>query len=135
MTRRLDVLVVEDEPVVREAARKILLEEDLSIATANDVEQAMTILEDTQCRIVLSDLMLPGASGFDLLESIRSRWPGTEVVMITGYATIENTLTTFQKGAFDFVAKPFDIGELLGVVRRALRFSSKDPESIISSCR
>jgi CheY-like chemotaxis protein len=127
MTRRIDVLVVEDEPVVRESARKILLEEDLSVVTANDVDEAMTILENTQCRIVLSDLMLPGASGFDLLESTRNRWPGTEGVMITGYATLENTLSTFQKGAFDFVAKPFDIGELTGVVRRALRFSMREP--------
>ena len=128
MTRRIDALIVEDEPVVREAARKILLEEDLSVATANDVDGAVAILQNTQCRIVLSDLMLPGVSGFALLELIRNRWPGTEVVVITGYATLENALTTFQKGAFDFVAKPFDIGELLGVVRRALRFSTKKPE-------
>ena len=128
MTRRVDALVVEDEPIVREAARKILLEDDLSVATANDVDEAMAILENNQCRIVLSDLMLPGASGFDLLESTRNRWPDTEVVVITGYATLENALTAFQKGAFDFVAKPFDIGELLGVVRRALRFSIKESE-------
>ncbi|MCP4201477.1 MAG: response regulator [bacterium] len=125
MTRRIDVLVVEDEPVVVAAARKILREDDLEVVTANDVNEACEILRDTRCRLVLSDLKLPGASGFDLLELIQDRWPDIEVVVITGYATLDNALMTFRKGGFDFVAKPFDIGELLGVVRRALEFSDK----------
>lgn len=124
MTSRLDVLVVEDERVVREAARRILLGEELAVATANDVGQAVGILESTPCRLVLSDLMLPGASGFDLLKLARDRWPSMAVIVITGYATLENALTAFREGAFDFVPKPFDVGELLGAVRRALRFST-----------
>lgn len=126
MTSRVEVLVVEDESVVREAARKILEEEGLSIATVNDTGEALAFLEHVPCRLVLTDLKLPGASGFDLLESIRSRWPATEVVVVTGYSTLENALSTFRKGAFDFVAKPFEIGELLGVVERALRFSRRN---------
>ncbi len=127
MTHRCDVLVVEDELVVREAARKILLEENLAVAMANDVDEAVAILEGTSCRLVLTDLMLPGASGFDLLGLTRKRWPSTEVVVITGYATVDHAVMTFREGAFDFVPKPFDIGELLGVVRRALRFSADRP--------
>lgn len=129
MTRPKDVLIVEDEPVVRDAACRILLNEEISVDTASAVDEAVAILERDQFSVVLSDLMLPGSSGFDLLELIRSRWPTIEVVVITGYATLDNALTTFQKGAFDFVAKPFDIGELLGVVRRALRFSARRRES------
>lgn len=128
MTSRLDVLIVEDEPVVRDAARRILLNEELSVALANDVDEAVTILETTPCRLVLTDLMLPGASGFDLVKLTRERWPSTEVVVITGYATLDNALTAFQEGAFDFVPKPFDVGELLGVAQRALRFSTGEPE-------
>ena len=125
MTRRIDVLVVEDEPVVRAAARKILLNDELTVATAKDVADAIEFLNRSPCRLVLSDLKLPGASGFDLLASIRTLWPETEVVMITGYATLDNALATFGKGGFDFVAKPFDTGELLGVVRRALAYSKR----------
>lgn len=125
MKLSIDVLVVEDEPVVRSAARRILQSDDLTVATAKDVDEACELLNRTPCRLVLSDLKLPGASGFDLLGSIRKRWPETEVVMITGYATLDNALATFQKGGFDFVAKPFDTGELLGVVRRALGFSKR----------
>lgn len=128
MTPTLDVLIVEDEPVVREAARKILAEEGLSSALAHDVDDAIATLEGTRCRVVLSDLMLPGASGLDLLDLTRKRWPGTEVVVITGYATLDNALAAFRRGAFDFVPKPFDIGELLSVVRRALRFSARSRE-------
>jgi CheY-like chemotaxis protein len=72
-------------------------------------------------RVVLCDLMLPGFSGFDLLERVTGELPGLPVILITGYATIENALRAFKKGAFDFLPKPFDVPELLGVVRRALR--------------
>lgn len=132
MTRRIDVLVVEDEPVVLAAARRILLEESLAVVTANGVEEATEILRQARCRVVLSDLKLPGASGFDLVELIRNRWPDIEVVVITGYATLDNALMTFRKGGFDFVAKPFDTGELLGVVRRALDFSARASETPLS---
>jgi CheY-like chemotaxis protein len=124
----LDVLIVEDEPVVREAAYRISHGQDLVVATANDVSEAIARLEDISCRLVLTDLMLPGASGFDLLDLIRKRWPATEVVIITGYATLDNALASFQKGAFDFVPKPFDVGELLGVMMRALHFSARTPK-------
>ncbi len=134
MKRVLDVLVVEDEPVVRQAARRILAPEGLEVRTAVDVDEATAVLEESRCRLILSDLKLPGASGADLLDLVRVRWPETHVVMITGYATIANALMAFQHGAFDFVPKPFDIGELLGVVRRALRFSGPGkPASIALS--
>jgi glycine cleavage system H protein len=72
--------------------------------------------------VVISDLMLPGGSGFDVIELARSRSPATQVIVITGYATLDNAIRSFTLGAFDVIPKPFDVGELLGVVCRALRF-------------
>lgn len=121
MRTGFDVLLVEDEPVVREAAARILRPEGLSLDRVEDVDGALARLRKADYRVVLSDLMLPGFSGFDLLERVTGERPRLPVILITGYATIENALAAFKKGAFDFLPKPFDVAELLGVVRRALR--------------
>lgn len=121
MSRQFDVLLVEDEPVVREAAARILRPEGLSVDRVEDVAGALDRLRKVEHKVVLTDLMLPGFSGFDLLERVVGERPALPVILITGYATLENALAAFKKGAFDFLPKPFDVAELLGVVRRALR--------------
>ncbi len=121
MRPELDVLLVEDEPVVREAAARILRPEGLTVDRVEDVAGALARIRKAKHRVVLTDLMLPGFSGFDLLERVTGERPDLPVILITGYATIENALAAFKKGAFDFLPKPFDVPELLGVVRRALK--------------
>lgn len=133
MSSERDVLVVEDEGVVCAAVGRILAPEGLSVDAANDAEEALAKLADTAYRLVLTDLMLPGASGFEILGWMKTQQPRVPVVVITGYATLENALLAFNRGAFDFIPKPFDVGELLGVIRRALRFAERprnaEPES------
>ena len=116
-----DVLLVEDDHAVQAAAARILRGEGLSVDLAEDVSAAVARLRHAEHRVVLSDLMLPGFSGFELLDRVVSDRPQLPVVLITGYATIENALHAFKRGAFDFLPKPFDIAELLGVIRRAMR--------------
>ncbi|GMU64519.1 MAG: hypothetical protein AMXMBFR36_07930 [Acidobacteriota bacterium] len=115
-----DVLLVEDEPVVREAAARILRPEGLTLDRVEDVAGALARLRKADHRVVVADLMLPGFSGFDLLERVTGERPALPVILVTGYATLENALAAFKRGAFDFLPKPFDVPELLGVVRRAL---------------
>lgn len=117
-----DILIVEDEPVVTRAARRILETLGLRCSAAKTVGEAKTKLDEHTYKIVVTDLKLPGVSGFDLLESAPQRSPAPLVIMITGYATIDNALESFRLGAFDFIPKPFDVPELLGVVQRALRY-------------
>jgi CheY-like chemotaxis protein len=125
MKPSFDVLLVEDDRVVHEAAARILSLEGLTVDRAEDVSAAVARLRNAQHQIVLSDLMLPGFSGFDLLDRLASDRPQVPVILITGYATIENALHAFKHGAFDFLPKPFDVAELLGVVRRALRCAER----------
>lgn len=122
MSKQFDVLVVEDEPVVLKAAERILRTNELTTEYASDAESAVDRLSTNQYRVVLSDLKLPGSSGFDLIDRVNESDPTAQFIVITGYATIENALEAFRLGAFDFIPKPFDPGELLGVVCRALRF-------------
>ena len=125
MSQQFDVLVVEDEPVVLRAAERILHTEDLTTESALDAESAVERLSRNNFQVVLSDLMLPGSSGFDLIDRVREHDSSAQFIVITGYATIENALESFVRGAFDFIPKPFDPGELLGVVHRAIRFRKR----------
>ncbi|HEX9652414.1 MAG TPA: response regulator [bacterium] len=118
-----DILIVEDEPVVVESAQKILSTEDYRIDAAEDAETALQKLQQNTYKIVLSDLMLPNINGFELLKKVKKDFPGMQTIMITGYATLENAVKSFKLGAFDFIPKPFDFEELLGVVSRAMNFT------------
>lgn len=126
MSKKFDIMIVEDEPVVVAAAKKILLAEDLTVDEAFDAETALTKLQENEYRLILSDLMLPKLSGFDLIELVKKSHPGIPVIVITGYATLENAIKSFRLGAFDFIPKPFDIEELLGVVYRGMNLLQLD---------
>jgi CheY-like chemotaxis protein len=118
-----DVFVVDDEPVIIQAAQRILESEGFALDVAEDAETALNRVAVNSYKLILCDLMLPGVRGFELVEQMQQRLPGTPVVMITGYATLENAVNGFKHGVFDFIPKPFDVDELLGVVRRGIDFA------------
>lgn len=123
MSKPGEVLIVEDEPVVLKVAGMALGAHGIEYTEAHDVAEATALLADRNFKVVVTDLKLPGISGFELLNVVRGMTPRPQVVIITGYATIENALESFQLGSFDFVPKPFDVEELVSVVDRARRFS------------
>lgn len=122
MKNEFDILVIEDESVVIEAAKKILTPEALKVDEALDAGTALDKLQQNKYKLILSDLMLPKISGFGLIEIVKRKYPTIPIIMITGYATLENAIQSFKVGAFDFIPKPFDFEELLGVVHRAINF-------------
>jgi DNA-binding NtrC family response regulator len=117
---RWDVLVVDDEPVVRDAIRLVLEAGGLHVATVADSDAALAHPAADSCRLVLCDLMLPESSGLEVLRALRVRRPGLPVVMITGYATAEVAVESLQCGAAGFLPKTFDDTELMNQVRQAL---------------
>jgi CheY-like chemotaxis protein len=119
------VLIVEDEPVVLKVAGLALASRDIWFVEATNAADAAQKIRGTPFKVVLTDLKLPGESGLDLLRWIRQLDEPPEVVMITGYATTENALLSFELGAFDFVPKPFDVDELASVTERALRYTER----------
>jgi len=115
-----DVLVIDDEPVVREAVRRVLETHGLRVATADDATSGLNHPALASCRLVLCDLMLPDRSGNEVLQEILRRHPRLPVVVITGYATRDEARRALEGGAVDFLAKPFEAQELMQSVQRAL---------------
>lgn len=116
-------MVVEDEPVVLSAIKKIVESENLTMDEAADAHSALKKLKTATYSLLVTDLMLPKTSGFELLQAIKTDYPKLPVIVITGYATLESALQAFKLGSFDFIAKPFDTEAFLGVVERGLKYS------------
>ena len=130
MNAACDVLVVDDEPVVRDAVRRVLGEEGLAVVGVPDAERALAHPGFADCRLVVCDLMLPGGSGLDALRAMRARRPELPIIIITGYGTPDHADRVLAAGASAFLPKPFDQSELSTLVRRALRpFGAPGEES------
>lgn len=114
------ILVVDDAPQTIEVISRNLLSEGYTVFTANAVAEAVKVLDSTPVDLVITDLKMPKTSGLDLVRHVRENFRDTEVMMVTGYATIEGAVDAVKTGAEEYLAKPFTEDELLAAVRRAL---------------
>jgi DNA-binding NtrC family response regulator len=120
MKQRTEILIVDDQVEVREVLRLSLMDK-YSIATAGGVEEALRYLELNSVKLVLLDIQMPKVDGITALEQIKKKYPGTEVIMVTAYSTLEIIREAVRLGAFGFIMKPFDIDVLLDSVDGALK--------------
>ena len=114
------VLIVDDEEGVREGLRTMLQREGLHVETAGSAEDGVRRVESRSFDIVFLDLNLPGADGLSMLGKLRRGTPPADVVILTGYGTVANTVEAMRKGAADVIEKPFGPDRILAVVRRVL---------------
>lgn len=114
------VALVDDEEIPLREIRRHLEKESYAIETFIDGESVLKRMKETSFDLVLCDLRLPGINGIDVLKAIKSTCPHTEVIVITGYASVDTAIEAIQSGAFHFVTKPVKMGELKSLVSRAL---------------
>jgi DNA-binding NtrC family response regulator len=116
---RARVLVVDDkENIVRLFAR--ILGDEYEVTTAGDGGRAISLVASQEFDVVVTDLKMPGADGFEVLRAVKARAPDTEVVMMTAYATVSDAVEAMKQGAYDYLQKPFDPDDAARVVSRAL---------------
>ena len=116
------VLIVDDEAKLLEVLAAALENMGYHPVAAASVEEALAVLREQEVHLVLSDLRLPGLSGRDLLERVKTLEPGLPVVIMTAYAALKDAVEIIKEGAFDYIVKPFDLGALEATVASALRF-------------
>ena len=119
-TSKESILVVDDALSTLEVLERNLKTEHYQVFTASSVPEAIRVLEATPVDLVITDLKMPEVSGIDLVRHVRENLKDTEVIMITGYPSIDGAVTAVKAGAQDFLSKPFTDEELLGAVRRTL---------------
>jgi len=115
----LNLLVVDDERSVRDGCREVAQSLGFSTFVAEKAEHAYRVLEAQNIDVVLLDMRLPGgASGLEMLQQIKSRKPDAEVIVITGYGTVQSAVHAMKLGAYDYVTKPFNLEELRLLLER-----------------
>ncbi len=114
------ILVVDDSVNTLEVIQRNLMSADYCVFTALGVAEAIEILNGTELDLVITDLKMPRVSGLDLVRHVRENFKKTEVMMITGYPSVEGAVEAVKTGAEDFLPKPFTDSELLSAVRRVL---------------
>ena len=119
-TKKERILVVDDAPNTLEVLERNLSAEGYHVYTAPGVAEAIGILESTPVDLVITDLKMPKISGLDLIRHVRENFKDIEVMMITGYATIEGAVEAVKFGAEEYLSKPFTDEELFSAVRKAL---------------
>jgi len=116
------ILIVDDEAVIAATLKEFLQGEGFEAATAGDLPSALAQVEAFEPEIVLCDVQLPGADGITVLNRALQIRPESLFIMITAYATVENAVAAFQRGAHDYLMKPVLFEDLLAKIVRLLRF-------------
>ncbi len=121
MSDKSRILIVDDEEITLENLEHVLKKEGYEVAAVSSGVQALKHLEASPFDLVLTDLKMKKVDGMEILEKVKQRHPDTEVIMITGYATVSSAIEAMKKGAFHYVAKPFKLDEIRLVVARAIK--------------
>ena len=116
---KLRILVLDDEPIVCKRLKPALEKLGFEVDTFTQSVEAMHQVQQSAYDIVITDLKMKEVDGMRFLEEVKKQRPQTEVIVITGFATMETAKQSFQKGVFDFIAKPFKLSEIQDVVTRA----------------
>jgi DNA-binding NtrC family response regulator len=116
---KLRILVLDDEPIVCKRLQPALEKLGFAVDTFTQSVEAMHQVQQAAYDIVITDLKMKEIDGMRFLEEVKKQRPQTEVIVITGFATMETAKQSFQKGVFDFIAKPFKLSEIQDVVNRA----------------
>jgi DNA-binding NtrC family response regulator len=130
------ILVIDDEHVIRELMREILERAGHETVGAETPIRALDLLEDETVELVLSDIVMPGLSGLELLAEVRARRPNMPVILVTGAGTQENLREAVRRGAAGLVIKPFSHTELHEAVTAALDPQQRlDPQNVVGELR
>jgi DNA-binding NtrC family response regulator len=114
-----EALIVDDDAEIRELLAEHLRARGLVVTTAHDGRAAVTALRRSgSCfSLVLTDISMPGVDGFDVLRAAHSANPSTSVVVVTGYASLDSAIQAVRLGAYDYITKPFSLGQIDVILR------------------
>jgi DNA-binding NtrC family response regulator len=121
MSERLSILLLDDEPIVGKRLGPALAKIGCDVEAFEDPRKALARIDQKDFDVVVTDIRMDEIDGMQVLDRVRKKSPQTKVIMITGYAMMALAREAMEKGAFDFIAKPFKPNELREVIAKAAR--------------
>ncbi|MEN8264878.1 MAG: sigma-54 dependent transcriptional regulator [Nitrospirota bacterium] len=125
------ILIVEDEETLRESLKRIFVKEGFSVDSVDSAEEGLDFLEANIYDVIISDIILPGVDGIEMLTRIRQELPDQIFIVMTAYASIETAIRALRAGAYDYIMKPIMHEEIKQVVRNALRQRHLQIENVL----
>ena len=123
------ILVIDDEEIIGESCRRVLEPAGYEVDTATSGGEGLQVLRKDAIDLVLTDLKMPDMDGIEVLKKIKQDWPGVEVIIITGYQTVDTAVKSIKLGAFDYIEKPFTPDALINAVSKALDHKNKSQQT------
>ena len=123
------VWIIDDDRSIRWVFEKALAREGIAHRTFGAAQEALDKLSDETPQVVVSDIRMPGLSGLEFMQQLKSRLPSTPVIIMTAYSDLESAVAAFQGGAFEYLPKPFDVDHAVELVRRAIEESRRQVEA------
>ena len=114
------IWILDDDKSIRWVFEKALARADLAFKTFSSTADALEMLEKELPQVIVSDIRMPGGSGLDFLTKVKEKHPDIPVIIMTAYSDLESAVAAFQHGAFEYLAKPFDVDQALDVIKRAV---------------
>jgi two-component system nitrogen regulation response regulator GlnG len=120
------IWIVDDDDSIRWVLEKALARENLATRSFTNARDAMNALQSDTPQVLVSDIRMHGASGLELLQTVKTKYPGLPVIIMTAFSDLESAVAAFQGGAFEYLAKPFDLDKAVELIRRALDESLRE---------
>ena len=114
------IWVVDDDRSIRWVLERALTRADLGVQTFDNASAALDALQESQPRVLLTDIRMPGLDGLSLLANVHDNHPGLPVIVMTAHSDMDSAVAAYEGGAFEYLPKPFDVDEAIGLVQRAL---------------
>ncbi|MBI5056089.1 MAG: sigma-54-dependent Fis family transcriptional regulator [Nitrospirae bacterium] len=125
------ILIVEDEETLRESLKRVLSHEGYTVDTVNSAESGLKSIEEGSYDLIITDIILPGIDGIELVRRVREKIADQAVIVITAYASLETAVGALRAGAYDYVAKPIIHEEIKSTIRNALKEKALRAENLI----
>ena len=122
------IWIVDDDESIRWVLEKALARENLATRSFSSAREALDALQNSMPQVLVSDIRMPGESGLELLQVVKDKYPGLPVIVITAFSDLDSAVSAFQGGAFEYLAKPFDIDKAVELIHRALDESLREAD-------
>ena len=126
------IWIIDDDKSIRWVFEKALARTDLNFKTFSSIKDALAAIKDEEPQVIVSDIRMPQGSGLELLQVIKEKYTHIPVIIMTAYSDLESAVAAFQGGAFEYLAKPFDVDQAIEIIHRAIDESLKQNNQEVS---
>jgi two-component system nitrogen regulation response regulator GlnG len=126
------IWIIDDDKSIRWVFEKALARTDLNFKTFSSIKDALHAIKDEEPQVIVSDIRMPQGSGLELLQVIKEKYAHIPVIIMTAYSDLESAVAAFQGGAFEYLAKPFDVDQAIEIIHRAIDESLKQNTQEVS---